>query len=58
MSEENLLPEAMPMEVKLKHLESIQSVINRLATDSFCMKGWAAGPGLSPPGPAGKRRAH
>ena len=29
------------MEAKLKHLEFIQSVINRLATDSFRMKGWA-----------------
>ena len=29
------------MEAKLKHLEFIQGVINRLATDSFRMKGWA-----------------
>ena len=29
------------METKLKHLELIQGVINRLATDSFRMKGWA-----------------
>ena len=29
------------MEAKLKHLEFIQCVINRLATDSFRMKGWA-----------------
>ena len=28
-------------EAKLKHLEFIQGVINRLATDSFRMKGWA-----------------
>ncbi len=29
------------MESKLKHLELIQGVINRLASDSFRMKGWA-----------------
>ena len=29
------------MEAKLKHLEFIQGVINRLATNSFRMKGWA-----------------
>ena len=29
------------MEAKLKHLEFIQGVINRLGTDSFRMKGWA-----------------
>ncbi len=28
------------MEAKLKHLELIQGVINRLAADSFRMKGW------------------
>ena len=28
------------MESKLKHLELIQGVINRLASDSFRMKGW------------------
>ena len=28
------------MESKLKHLELIQNVINRLASDSFRMKGW------------------
>ncbi len=28
------------MEAKLKHLEFIQCVVNRLATDSFRMKGW------------------
>ncbi|MCY4238618.1 MAG: hypothetical protein OXC93_09735 [Rhodospirillaceae bacterium] len=28
------------MESKLKHLELIQAVINRLASDSFRMKGW------------------
>ena len=28
------------MESKLKHLELIQGVINRLAADSFRMKGW------------------
>ena len=28
------------MEQKLKHLEFIQGVINRLATNSFQMKGW------------------
>ena len=29
------------MDAKLKHLELIQGVINRLAGDSFRMKGWA-----------------
>lgn len=29
------------MEAKGKHLEFIQGVINRLATDSFRLKGWA-----------------
>ena len=29
------------MEQKLKHLELIQGVINRLATNSFQMKGWS-----------------
>ena len=29
------------MEAKLKHLELIQGVINRLATNSFRIKGWA-----------------
>lgn len=29
------------MEAKLKHLEFIQSVINRMATNSFLFKGWA-----------------
>ena len=29
------------MEQKLKHLEFIQGVINRLASDSFRLKGWA-----------------
>ena len=29
------------MEQKLKHLEFIQDVINRLATNSFQMKGWS-----------------
>lgn len=29
------------MELKLKHLEFIQGAINRLATNSFRMKGWA-----------------
>lgn len=29
------------MEAKLKHLELIQGVINRLASNSFRMKGWA-----------------
>ena len=30
-----------PMVAKLKHLELIQGVVNRLATDSFRMKGWS-----------------
>ncbi len=29
------------MDAKYKHLEFIQGVINRLATDSFRIKGWA-----------------
>ena len=29
------------MEPKLKHLEFIQGVVNRLASDSFRIKGWA-----------------
>ena len=29
------------MEKKIKHMEFIQGVINRLATNSFQMKGWA-----------------
>ena len=29
------------MEAKLKHLEFIQGVINRLASDSFRVKGWS-----------------
>ena len=29
------------MELKLKHLEFIQGVINRLASDSFRLKGWS-----------------
>ena len=34
-------PEEEPrMDKKIKHLEFIQSVINRLASDSFRMKGW------------------
>ena len=28
------------MEAKIKHLEFIQGVVNRLASDSFKMKGW------------------
>ena len=30
-----------PMGERLKHLEFIQGVVNRLATDSFRLKGWA-----------------
>lgn len=37
----NPLPEIMSIEAKLKHLEFIQGVINRLAANSFHMKGWA-----------------
>ena len=29
------------MENKIKHLEFIQSIINRMASNSFIMKGWA-----------------
>ena len=34
-------PGGIPMEPKLKHLEFIQGVVNRLASDSFRLKGWA-----------------
>lgn len=34
-------PEAMPMESKLKHLELIQGVINRMAANSFRLKEWS-----------------
>lgn len=30
-----------PMDAKLKHLELIQGVVNRLATDSARLKGWS-----------------
>ena len=33
-------PEAVPMESKLKHLELIQGVINRMASNSFRLKEW------------------
>ena len=29
------------MDKKLKHLELVQSVINRMASNSFMLKGWA-----------------
>jgi hypothetical protein len=32
---------ALPTDAQIKHLEFIQSVISRLATDSFLAKGWA-----------------
>ena len=34
-------PGGILMEPKLKHLEFIQGVVNRLASDSFRLKGWA-----------------
>ena len=34
-------PEPAPVDRKIKHLEFIQGVINRLASDSFRMKGWS-----------------
>ena len=34
-------PEAVPMESKFKHLELIQGVISRMASNSFRLKGWA-----------------
>ena len=34
------MPEGIPIEQKLKHLEFIQGVVNRLASDSFRLKGW------------------
>ena len=39
--EAELLPEAVPMESKLKHLELIQGVINRMASNSFRLKEWS-----------------
>lgn len=33
--------EGMKLENKIKHLEMIQSVINRMASNSFMLKGWA-----------------
>ena len=33
--------EAVPVDRKIKHLEFIQGVINRLASDSFRLKGWS-----------------
>ena len=33
-------PEVVPMESKLKHLEFIQGVINRMGSNSFRLKGW------------------
>lgn len=33
-------PQAIPMESKLKHLELIQDVINRMASNSFRLKEW------------------
>ena len=29
------------MDKKLKHLEMVQGVINRMASNSFMLKGWA-----------------
>ena len=34
-------PVPAPMDRKIKHLEFIQGTINRLASDSFRMKGWS-----------------
>jgi hypothetical protein len=47
------------MEAKLKHLEFIQAVISRLATNSFLFKGWAItiAAGLSAFGAADTRAA-
>ena len=39
--EEQHQPEAVPMESKLKHLEMIQGVINRMASNSFRLKEWS-----------------
>jgi hypothetical protein len=36
-----LIRRVMPMDAKLKHLEFIQAVIGRMATNSFLFKGWA-----------------
>ena len=40
MSKDGLNPIGK-IEAKLKHLEFIQGVVNRLAADSFRMKGWS-----------------
>ena len=35
------IPAPAPTDRKIKHMEFIQGVINRLASDSFRMKGWS-----------------
>jgi hypothetical protein len=47
------------MEEKLKHLEFVQAVISRLATNSFLFKGWAItlAAGLSAFGAANAKHA-
>jgi hypothetical protein len=47
------------MEAKLKHLEFIQAVISRMATNSFLFKGWAItiAAGLAASAAVEKRRA-
>ncbi len=34
--------EPLSLEAKIKHLEMIQNIVNRLASNSFVFKGWAA----------------
>src|SRR5690242_13198261 len=38
---ERSLITAMNSEYKLKHLEFIQSIVNRMASNSFLLKGWS-----------------
>lgn len=36
-----LYKEGLPLELKVKHLELVQNVISRMASNSFMLKGWA-----------------
>jgi hypothetical protein len=38
---ENTLRSNIEMDRKLKHLEFIQGVLNRLSTNSFLLRGWS-----------------
>src|SRR5690242_11525377 len=39
-AEQPLTPRRSPVDAKLKHLEMLQGVINRMAGNSFLLKGW------------------